>query len=751
MEKEHVTVTEDGRILRKAYPGFEAEQIARVEPGQAEAAVAYFESEFKLLEKYVTSEVRRLESVASDAERKQGADRLREQIVQSKALGNFDGLLKKIAVLEHEQPEAEADSAGSEVETESAGSEVEVESAGADAEADSAGSEVEVESAGAEAEADSAGSEVEAESADKEPDATEVVAGDEIKKDIPADQKLADDLNSYELPEELEPLRALALHAAGLVRRGDWQMALVEWDKLKNRWNELLQEYPSLSDQEQYALLLEKRNEAEQFFTEKRAAWKQRRREQKKRNLDKRAHILEQLKQIVEKKKWQSIKQVQTLSSRWEDIRDLPDDPETVGQQKTFDELVGEFNENKVAFLVKKAQKEEENLAGKLLIIEKMQQLVSGVSAETSNWKALDKDEEELAKQWRKIGHVPMEQSDQVWEQFKQVRESYLEAKLAHDEVFRKQTSSNIRKKTALCEQAEKLLDEKDLAIAVREINQLHKKWKKIGQIPKEKNDELWERFNAATRNFNKVKSENLDQIREQEQQNYDLKEALCQKAEELRDATDWNATAKAFDELLAEWKKIGPVPRRKAGKVWKRFKKALDTFYENRRRHYREIRDEQKQNYETKKKIVAELRTLTEHENPQEAVQKAKDLQEQFRQIGFVPIKKKDKIEKAYKEVCDIIYGRMREAASGTKVREGSSQSRSEPDRKQQDQYFRLKKECDTLQEEILRYRDSMTFINPGGKGNALIEEIQAKVDKAQQKLDKKLVQLEELRSTIR
>ena len=149
----------------------------------------------------------------------------------------------------------------------------------------------------------------------------------------------------------------------------------------------------------------------------------------------------------------------------------------------------------------------------------------------------------------------------------------------------------------------------------------------------------------------------------------------------------------------------------------------------------------------EKKKEIVAELVKLGDHENPEEAVQQAKQIQEKFRSIGFVPIKKKQKIEKEYKESCDRIYQRHR--GSGRKAAPARDHQAS-ADKSLRAEYFKLKKECDNLHEEIMRYRDTKTFINPGGKGNELIDEIQQKIDDAQKKLDNKQDKLEELRQKM-
>jgi len=710
MENEYAIVTNDGRILQKDNAIFQGKELANVDPADAQEALRYFNNQFSGIEKHVDTYLDSIRDEVRGPELLEKLQGLREEVISVRAVGDFETLVAKIDAVIRE--------------------------CGAD------DTEIVVEETAAEAEG-------------KPGPVTEPAEQEEAEsKSEPAEQEEAEsksepaeDDTVKEYPESLSALVELADKADEIVKGGNWQQMQSELDNIRFKWDQILEAEPALASEAGYRELGDRVEAARKKVTERKAEWLEKRRERRKENLDKRAKIIDQLQDIIDRKRWQAFKQVGNLSNRWEDIKDVPKEPEAEEQEKKYEELIREFNDKKVAFLVRKAQKEEENLVGKLAVLDKLNQVITSVGPDTENWEQRDREIEELSRQWRKIGHVPGEQSDTIWERFKSVRDQYFTKKMEYNNEFRAQTMKNIRKKTRLCELAEELLEEEDLAVAVREINNLHKKWKKIGPIPKEKNDELWERFNEATKKFNERKSENLDLIREQEQENLDEKAALCVKAEALSGRTDWSEATAEMDALMKAWKEAGPVPRRKAGKLWKRFKKAMDAFYDARRKHFKTVRDEQKENYEKKKEIVAELVKLGDHENPEEAVQQAKQIQEKFRSIGFVPIKKKQKIEKEYKESCDRIYQRHR--GSGRKAAPARDHQAS-ADKSLRAEYFKLKKECDNLHEEIMRYRDTKTFINPGGKGNELIDEIQQKIDDAQKKLDNKQDKLEELRQKM-
>ena len=698
MEKEYSKITSDGRIIQDDNKYFKGRELTQVDPELAKNAVRYFTRMFADLEKYVDAYLRVILEQEEGDDRNSRLNQLREEVKGADAIGDFESLIEKI---DH--------SAGLSTDT---------------GQSQKSGKSEEESVSG------------EPEDETKE---TEEVAGEREKKKSSADY-----------PESLAELVELVAKAEELSGQSDWQFVQHELDNIRFKWEEILGAADAThASEEGYSELLARREAAEKEFAKRKEQWQEQRRERKRRNLDKRAKIIDQLQDIIDKKRWQAFKEVNKLSNQWEVIKDLPNDNETEEQEKKFKELLKEFNDRKVDFLVKRAQKEEENLVGKLTILEKMDQIVATIGPDTENWEKPDQEMEELSRQWKKIGRVPMEQSDQVWNRFKSIRDEYFKKKMEYNKAFRNLTLKNIRKKTALCEAAEKLLEEEDLAVAVREMNNLHNKWKKIGPIPKDKNDELWERFNEATRKFNDRKSQNLDVIREQEQINYNKKLALCEKAEEFKDRTDWSEASSEMDELMKSWKEIGPVPRKKARKLWNRFKKAMDTFYANRREHYKLVREEHKSNYEEKRKLIAEISKLADADEPEEEVAKVKELQEKFKKIGFVPIKKKSKIEKDYKEVCDRFYQRLRAKGRGASGRRAPAEAVS-PDKARRAEFFRLKKECDDLHEEIMKFKDTMTFINPGGKGNALIDEIQQKIDKAEEKFEKKQEKLEELRRNL-
>jgi hypothetical protein len=533
-------------------------------------------------------------------------------------------------------------------------------------------------------------------------------------------------------------------------RQKEWALIPQLFASVYDSWNE----GPELDDARKNEL----RNEVDNalaVFNERKSVHYDQLKEKRSRNVDQRVQLLARLEKIVELNRWHAIGEVNSIRRKWEEIRQLPSADTVRDQNESFQKLLDEFDKNRVDYLVGLRETEEENLAGKLMILDKMDQIVARTGPEVDNWDNMEQEMNELTHQWRKIGHVPKEKEDEVWTRYKAVKDQYYSARAEHDEVFRKELEKNVKIRKRLIQKATELVEQKDLARGVHLINKLHSDWKKAGMVPKEESDRLWDEFKSATEAFNKLKSENIDVIREQENENYQAKVALCERAEALSEAENWKTATDEMTGLMAEWKKIGPVPRKKTNAVWIRFKRAMDVFYKKRRSFFKEARTEQKENLDKKREVIGRISALKELEDAGEVIEKVRELQEEFKSIGFVPLKMKNKIWLQYKTALDEIYDWARSSKKAVPSPSGSERSPAarqnasdRPDKKAQQEVFRLRRECEELRNTIRTYGDSMTYIKPNKKGIELREEIQKNIDEAENKLKEKLGKIEELSS---
>ncbi|MDZ7716745.1 MAG: DUF349 domain-containing protein [Balneolaceae bacterium] len=533
--------------------------------------------------------------------------------------------------------------------------------------------------------------------------------------------------------------------AGKLSKQNDWPYVSSELDSLSREWAE----GPDL-DSDEVAKLFKKFNDIVDAFEKRKEEHYENLKKQREGNLEKKKSLLSQLKEIIDEEEWGATGKVGKIKSQWNAVGSLPSG-KGEDLDSTFESYLNTFNDHKVDRLVQKRQKEEQNLMLKLSILDKMEKAASSIDNSTQNWKELDDEFEDLTKQWKKVGRVPKEKSNEVWSRYKAAQDEYYDRKYRYDRKHQSKVDKFTSKKEQIIEEAEALLEEQDLATAARKINRLHHRWKKVGNLPQRAEDRLWDRFKSATDAFNERKSNNIDKIKEQEEEHYKQKLELIEQAESIKDTDDFDKGHQQMQQLMKEWKAIGPVQRKKSNKIWKKFKGAMDVFYDRRRDHFKDQKEERKENLEEKQEILEKLKELGQHEDPIEAVEIAKELQEKFKSAGYVPIKHKNEMWKKYREACDVIYDRFRAAKSGDKFDRELAKADLDPEQRSKIQdmrkeYKKVKKEVNQLENEVLQYQEKKTYFKPSKGENPLLKEVQQKIDKVENKLHKKQDKLESL-----
>lgn len=557
------------------------------------------------------------------------------------------------------------------------------------------------------------------------------------------------DLEQEEMDEgsddTIDYYREIVDKAQDLAKQSDWPYVSMELDNLSHEWSE----GPDL-ESDQVKKLYQKFTDAVEKFEQRKEEHYEKLDKQKQENLETKQKLLEEFEGIVSNETWTATRRVNQMKGQWNSTGPLPSGK---GEEldERFEELLDIFNDHKVDRLVQQRQKEEDNLMLKLAVLEKMENLAGSIDHTTENWKEIDEKFDDLTKQWKKIGRVPNEKSNEVWGRYKSAQDEYYDQKYKHDPEHQSKVDKFYHKKEKICEEAEELLEADDIASAAREINRLHRRWKKVGNLPQRDEDKLWARFKSATDEFNERKSNNQDKIRKQEEEHYQQKLELIDKANEVKHTDDFEKGHSKMQSFMDRWKKIGPVPRKKSDKIWKKFKGAMDEFYDRRREHFKEVKEERKENLEEKKEILEKLRELGKHEDPIEAVDIAKGLQEKFKNVGYVPIKHKNEMWKKYREACDVIYDRMRAAKSGDKFDQELAKADLEPEdrnkiQKLRKEYNKIKKEAKKLEKEVLQYKEKKTYFKPSDGGNALLDEVENKIEKVEEKLDKKHQKMENI-----
>lgn len=583
-----------------------------------------------------------------------------------------------------------------------------------------------------------------------EPEAEPDAEAEVVEEDKPEAKAETAEEESEESAEDNELFYAdIVERAKELVVQTDWAFVTTELANLARR----VSEGPE-STSEKAKQLIDEFQELRDNFEQKKKEHYEELNRKKEENLTKKKELLKSLSDIISEENWTATKEVGKIKGQWENINLLPQG-EAEALDKRFKELMDEFEDHKVDRLVKKLQKEEENLELKLLLLDKMDGLTQKLNENTPDFEELEDQFNKLISQWRKVGRAPSEKNQSLWDRFNAVQDTFNEIRFKVDKEYRKQIEKALSKKKKLVKEAEALVDQENIAKAARKVNKLHKAWKNAGNLPQKDENEMWDLFKAATDKFNEMKSDNIDKLREQEEANLEKKYELIKEAEEAKDTDDFEAGHQKMQSLMSRWKKIGPVPRKQSSKIWKKFKGAMDVFYDRRREAFKGERKDQKENLEKKQEILDKLEELGKHEDPALAVQEAKKLQQAFKDIGYVPIKMKNKIWKQYREACDVIYDRYRSLGSDLGMEKKLANQGIDPDTRKdiiklQKERDKLKKEVSKLESEMIQYQEAKTYFKPTNRGNALKDELQEKIDKAESSISDKEERLKEIHKEI-
>ena len=347
---------------------------------------------------------------------------------------------------------------------------------------------------------------------------------------------------------------------------------------------------------------------------------------------------------------------------------------------------------------------------------------------------------QKLHQEFRDTGPVAKELRDEIWARFKAASTTVNRRHQQHFEALKEVEQHNLDQKTVICEIIE-AIDYKELTSfaswesKTQEVIALQNKWKTIGFAPQKMNVKIFERFRKACDEFFRKKGEFFKSLKEGMNENLEKKRALCEKAEALKDSTDWKATADELTKLQKEWKTIGPVAKKYSDAVWKRFISACDYFFEQKNKATSSQRSVEQENLEKKKNIIEKLNAIDDQMDTEEATQLVRDLMKEWNGVGHVPFKEKDRIYKQYHSQVDKLFERFNISASNKKLSNFKSTISSIQEGSPQALYRereKLVRAFDNMKNELQTYENNLGFLTTSSKkGNSLLTEINRKVEK--------------------
>ncbi len=346
---------------------------------------------------------------------------------------------------------------------------------------------------------------------------------------------------------------------------------------------------------------------------------------------------------------------------------------------------------------------------------------------------------QDLHNQWREIGPVAKELREELWARFKEASAVINKKYQSFFEQRKEKEKENESAKVALCEKIE-AIDTSALKSyakwdeATKTIIALQEEWKKLGFAARKVNADLFARFRKACDEFFARKAEFFKAMKEELAANLEKKTALCEKAEALKDSTDWKKTADELVALQKEWKTIGPVVKKHSDAVWKRFITACDYFFDQKNKQTSSVRQTEHANLKAKREIIASIKNLLESNGDNaESAKKVRELMKQWQGTGHVPFKEKDKIYNEYREAINAAFDKfdMKEVRANLSNFESSISQLSDQDKIYRERE-RLVRTYEQKCNELKTYENNLGFFNAQSKGgNSMLKEVERKIQK--------------------
>jgi hypothetical protein len=483
-------------------------------------------------------------------------------------------------------------------------------------------------------------------------------------------------------------------------------------------------------------------------------------------NLRQKNEILHQMKEILQKEEDMSkaFNEFHDLQAKWRGIGPVP--PQNVNDlwltYKLYSDRFYEFirlNRELQDLEMKK------NLEMKMQLCERAEELL----LESSLNKAMQ-EMQGLQNKWREIGSVPREKRTEIWLRFKAAVDKVYENKRSHLDSQRKVLEENLTAKNALIAQAGEIIAKtysrhNEWQEGLQQLLEVQTAWRKIGPAPKEQNDSIWQAFKSTCDQFFRNKDAFYKQKKQEYSANLQAKTELCIQAESLIESTDWKNTTNTFVRLQQEWKKLGPAGE-KNEKVWQRFKKACDAYFERKNLHFADQDQAQGGNLEAKNALITEVEQYIRPSDPGEALEQLKAFQRRYTEIGLVPMKNKEDIQQRFRAAIQSHFDALKstpeyrqslrqmhgqnERNDSRPYRGGDRPQRSnhQPEAGGSDEQRQLQTKMTKLTGEVQLWENNLGFFANSKNASSLRQEYEAKIQQAKDEIQKLKDRLKELKS---
>lgn len=470
-------------------------------------------------------------------------------------------------------------------------------------------------------------------------------------------------------------------------------------------------------------------------------------------NLENRLAIIEELKGISDgsENMKDALKHVSELRERWKNAGPIPRDKYNhvwnnfhFHIERFYDHLHLDREARDMDF--------KHNLEQKQKIIARVEELVK----EEDINKAF-RELQALHKIWKEeIGPVSRDHREEIWNRFSDLTKQLHDKREALVAKSRELEEENLAKKKEIIAGINAIAEEKITAHnawqgQIDRIEALREQFFKAGKVPLEVNEDTWAAFKAAVRNFNTVKNSFYKDIKKDQQDNLNKKQALVEKAKSLQESEDFEGTTAIMKQIQEEWKKIGHVPRKYSDAVWKDFKGACNHFFDRLHAQRNEANKEEIDAFEKKKEYLENLKEFEltgDHRTDLDAIKKHI---ENWKGFGRVPQARRH-IEGKFNKILDALFDKLSLSKKETDMvkfnnRLGQMAEGDDTRRLENEQLFIMRK-IDEVQGEIFQLENNIQFISNAKGDNPFVKEVLKTIDRHKEELKTWKEKLKQIRS---
>ncbi|WP_456377343.1 DUF349 domain-containing protein [Lutibacter sp.] len=329
--------------------------------------------------------------------------------------------------------------------------------------------------------------------------------------------------------------------------------------------------------------------------------------------------------------------------------------------KSTYNSILYDYKVKKNEFYAQQDKQLNENLEGKLALIEELKHLIDNAEGGT-----MYKVFRGIQDRWRKIGPIPRAKYNNTWRTYEHHVERFYDLLHLSNDLRDLDFKHNYEEKLALVVKAEELAELEDINLAFNELQILHKLWKEdIGPVGREHREEVWGRFSAATKKVHDKRHNFFKDLKSKFEENVDKKLEVIANIESIdtsnnKTRSDWQKSIKEIENLRNKFFSIGQVPRAKSNEIWAKFKEATKVFNIEKNKFFKEVKKEHLENLNKKKILIERAVELKDSEDWDIATDIMKKIQADWKNIGHVPRKYSDKLWKEFKDACNHYFDRL-------------------------------------------------------------------------------------------